>query len=137
MMKTYSTKASDIKREWHVIDAKGQILGQIATQAAQWLMGKHKPTFTPHIDAGDYAVVINTDSLKVSGAKADQKKYFHFSGFPGGLNETKYKILFKKDSRLVLRAALWGMIAKNKLRDQKIKRLKMFKNDKHPYSDKF
>lgn len=126
-----------INREWHLIDAKDQYVGRLATKIAKILMGKHKPTFTPHIDAGDYAVVINTDGLKVSGAKADQKSYFHFSGFPGGLSETKYKTLFKKDSGLVLHAALWGMIAKNKLRDQKIKRLKMFKGALHPYGDKF
>lgn len=126
-----------IDRDWYLIDAKDQYVGRIATKIAKILMGKHKPTFTPHIDAGDYVVVINTDGLKVSGDKADQKSYFHFSGFPGGLSETKYKTLFKKDSGLVLHAALWGMIAKNKLRDQKIKRLKMFKNDKHPYGDKF
>lgn len=129
-------KNDGIAREWYLFDAKDQYVGRLATKIAKILMGKHKPTFTPHIDAGDYAVVINTDGLKVSGAKADQKNYFHFSGFPGGLSETKYKTLFKKDSGLVLKAALWGMIAKNKLRDQKIKRLKMFKGDKHPYGDK-
>lgn len=126
-----------VKRDWYLIDAKDQYVGRLATKIAKILMGKHKATFTPHIDAGDYAVVINTDGLKISGNKADRKNYFHFSGFPGGLSETKYKTLFKKDSGLVLKAALWGMIAKNKLRDQKIKRLKMFKNDKHSYSDKF
>ncbi|MFH1048184.1 MAG: 50S ribosomal protein L13 [Patescibacteria group bacterium] len=125
------------RREWYLIDAKDQYVGRLATKIAKILMGKHKPDFTPHIDAGDYVVVINTDGLKISGSKADQKSYFHFSGFPGGLSETKYKNLFKKDSGLVLKAALWGMIAKNKLRDKKIIRLKMFKNDKHPYSDKF
>lgn len=128
---------TEIKRNWHLIDAKDQYVGRLATGIAKILMGKHKPSFAPHIDAGDYAVVINTDSLKVSGNKADQKIYFHFSGFPGGLSRTKYKDVFKKDSRLVLKAAIWGMIAKNKLRDQKIKRLKMFKSASHPYGDKF
>lgn len=126
-----------IDRDWYLIDAKDQYVGRLATKIAKILMGKHKATFTPHIDAGDYAVVINTDGLKVSGNKADQKNYFHFSGYPGGLSATKYKDLFKKDSGLVLHAALWGMIAKNKLRDQKIKRLKMFKGALHPYGDKF
>lgn len=124
-------------REWHLIDAKDQYVGRLATKIAKILMGKHKPTFIPHIDAGDYAVVINTGGLKVSGNKQDQKKYFHFSGYPGGLSETKYKNLFKKNSALVLKSAVWGMMAKNKLRDQKIKRLKMFKDAKHPYEDKF
>lgn len=126
-----------VAREWYLIDAKDQYVGRLATKIAKILMGKHKATFTPHIDAGDYVVVINTDGLKISGDKADQKSYFHFSGYPGGLSDTKYKTLFKKDSGLVLHAALWGMIAKNKLRDRKILRLKMFKNDKHPYGDKF
>lgn len=124
-------------RDWYLIDAKDQYVGRLATKIAKILMGKHKATFTPHIDAGDYVVVINTDNLKISGNKADQKGYFHFSGYPGGLSETKYKDKFKKDSGSVLQAALWGMIAKNKLRDRKILRLKMFKNDKHPYGDKF
>lgn len=126
-----------VNRDWYLFDAKDQYVGRLATKIAKILMGKHKATFTPHIDKGDYAVVINTDGLKVSGNKAEQKKYFHFSGFPGGLSETKYETLFKKDSGLILHAALWGMIAKNKLRDQKIKRLKMFKDGKHPYGDKF
>ncbi len=123
-------------RKWHLIDAKDQFVGRISTRIAKILMGKHKPSFTPHIDAGDYAVVINTDGLKISGDKQNQKKYYHFSGYPGGLSETKYKNLFKRDSALVLKSAVWGMMAKNKLRDQKIKRLKMFKGGKHPYEDK-
>lgn len=128
---------SEIKRDWHLIDASGQYVGRLATQIAKILAGKTKPTFTPHIDAGDYAVVINTNKLKISGNKAEQKIYFHFSGYPGGLSKIPYKDLFKKDSREVLRSAVWGMMAKNKLRDQKIKRLKLFKDDKHPYADKF
>lgn len=127
----------EIKRNWHLIDVDGQNVGRVATRIATVLMGKHKPTFVPHIDAGDYIVVINTDKIKISGNKAEQKTYFHFSGYPGGLSRTSYKDAFKKDSRWVLKTAVFGMMAKNKLRDQMIKRLKMFKNDKHPYGDKF
>ncbi len=124
-------------REWHLIDADGQYVGRLATRIATLLMGKNRPDFTPHIDMGAYVVVLNTDKLKISGAKADQKAYFHFSGYPGGLSKTLYKDLFKKDSGEVLRRAVWGMMAKNKLRDQKIKRLKLFKSEKHPYQNKF
>jgi len=133
--KTNSSK--EIPRQWHLFDAKDQYVGRLATGIARVLMGKNKPTFTPHIDGGDYAVVINTDGLKISGDKANQKMYFHFSGYPGGLSKTPYKEAFKKDSRWVLQTAIWGMMAKNKLRDLKIKRLKMFKNGKHPYENKF
>lgn len=138
-----SEKASSKNREkkaqrnWHLVDAQGQYVGRMATGIATILMGKNKPTFLPYIDAGDYVVVINTDGIKISGNKAEQKIYFHFSGYPGGLSRTPYKELFKRDSRKVLKAAVWGMMAKNKLRDQMIKRLKLFKNDKHPYADKF
>lgn len=127
----------EIKREWHLIDADGQYVGRLATRIAKILMGKNKADFTPHIDAGDFVVVTNTNKLKISGDKANQKMYFHFSGYPGGLSKTPYKDLFKRDSREVLRLAIMGMMAKNKLRDQKIKRLKMFKDEKHPYGDKF
>jgi large subunit ribosomal protein L13 len=127
----------EIKRNWHLIDVDGLYVGRVATRIATILMGKNKPTFVPHIDAGDYVVALNTDKIKISGNKTDQKMYFHFSGYPGGLSRTPYKEAFKKDSRWVLKTAVWGMMAKNKLRNQTIKRLKLFKNDKHPYADKF
>lgn len=125
------------ERSWHLIDASGQYVGRIATKIARLLMGKQKATYTPHIDFGDYVVVINTNGLKISGKKADQKIYFHFSGYPGGLSRTPYKDLFKKDSGQVLKNAVWGMLAKNKLRNKKIKRLKLFKDENQPYKDKF
>ena len=128
---------TEIKRNWHLIDASDQYVGRLATRVARILMGKHKADFTPHIDAGDFVVITNTDKLKISGDKANQKMYFHFSGYPGGLSKTSYKDLFKRDSGEVLRRAVMGMMSRNKLRDQKIKRLKLFKNEKHPYQDKF
>lgn len=137
MTKEKNNSPAGDKREWHLIDADGQYVGRIATRIAILLMGKNRPDFTPHIDMGAFVIVLNTNKLKISGAKADQKAYFHFSGYPGGLSKTLYKDLFKKDSREVLRRAVWGMMAKNKLRDQKIKRLKLFKGDKHSYQDKF
>lgn len=125
------------ERNWHLIDVSGQYVGRIATKIARLLMGKQKVAYTPHIDAGDYVVAINTDGLKISGKKADQKIYFRFSGYPGGLSRTLYKDLFKKDSGQVLKNAVWGMLAKNKLRDKKIKRLKLFRGGTHPHKDKF
>ncbi|MBU3964923.1 50S ribosomal protein L13 [Patescibacteria group bacterium] len=130
-------ETKETERNWHLIDASGQYVGRIATKIARLLMGKQKVAFTPHIDAGDYVVVINTNGLKISGKKADQKIYFHFSGYPGGLSRIPYKDLFKKDSGQVLKNAVWGMLAKNKLRDKKIKRLKLFRDEKQPYKDKF
>ena len=89
---------TEIKRNWHLIDASDQYVGRLATRVARILMGKHKADFTPHIDAGDFVVITNTDKLKISGDKANQKMYFHFSGYPGGLSKTSYKDLFKRDS---------------------------------------
>lgn len=136
---TKENERNPLRREasWHLIDVSGQYVGRIATKIARLLMGKQKVTYTPHIDAGDYVVAINTDGLKISGKKADQKIYFHFSGYPGGLSRTPYKDLFKKDSGQVLRNAVWGMLPKNKLRDKKIKRLKLFRGGTHPHKDKF
>jgi len=132
-----ASETKETERNWHLIDASGQYVGRIATKIARLLMGKQKVTYTPHIDAGDYVVVLNTDKLKISGKKADQKIYFHFSGYPGGLSKTPYKDLFKKDSGQVLKNAVWGMLPKNKLRDKKIKRLKLFRGGTHPHKDKF
>ncbi len=125
------------ERNWHLIDVSGQYVGRVATKIARLLMGKQKVDYTPYIDAGDYVVVVNTDKLKISGKKADQKIYFHFSGYPGGLSRIPYKDLFKRDSAQVLKNAVWGMLAKNKLREIKIKRLKLFRGGTHPYKDKF
>lgn len=114
----------------HIIDAKQKILGRLAVEAANLLRGKHKPTFRPYLDEGDIVTVINTDKIRFSGRKMKQKIYYHHSGYPGGLQETSLEKLMEKDSRQVVRRAVYGMLPKNKLRDRIIKKLKLFKGEK-------
>jgi len=135
-MKTRSIKKSEIKRNWHLIDAKGQILGRLATKIANLLMGKSKPYFVSHLDCGDYVVVINASQVKVSGRKAQQKKYYRYSGYPGGLKETTFFQQIVKDPRKIIGHAVAGMLPKNKLRDKRLVRLKIFAGEEHPYKDK-
>lgn len=114
----------------HTIDAKDKILGRIAAQAAVLLRGKHKPEFLPYLDKGDRVVVINTDKMRVSGKKMKEKIYYRHSGYPGGLKAETLEMVFKKDSRRVLRRAIYGMLPKNKLRDKMIKKLELYKEEK-------
>ena len=126
-MKTYSVKPAEIKREWHLIDASDKVLGRLATQAANLLMGKHKPIFSRHLDTGDFVVVINAAKVRVTGSKAKQKLYYRHSGYLGGLKETPLKKLFKEKPQEVLKKAVYGMLPKNKLRPKQIKRLRFGK----------
>ena len=135
-MKTYSTKKSEIKHHWHLVDAKGQVLGRIATQITPLLQGKNKPYFTNHLDCGDYVVVINSNQVEVTGRKAQQKIYHHHSNYPGGLKSISFEKQLAKDSRVIIRLAVKNMLPKNKLRQQRLKRLKIFKTDDHIYQDK-
>jgi len=136
-MKTYSPKAKEIKREWHLIDAKDKILGRLATQIAQLLMGKSKPYFTRHLDCGDYVVVINAKEVKVTGKKEKQKIYYRHSGYPGGLKETPLWMLREKHPERIIIHAVSGMLPKNKLRARVLTRLKVQAEEEHPYQDKF
>ena len=136
-MKTKATKASEIKRIWHLIDAQNQILGRLASQIALLLMGKNKPNFVNYLDGGDYVVVINAAQIKVTGRKAAQKLYRRHSGYPGGFKEISFEKQMEKDPRFVIRHAVAGMLPKNKLRDKRLARLKIFIDEKHPYDDKF
>jgi large subunit ribosomal protein L13 len=136
-MKTYATKQSDIKRSWHLIDAKDQVLGRLATRIAILLQGKNKPYFTAHLDCGDYVVVINSDQVALTGRKADQKIYYRHSGYPGGLKSVSFKQQLAKDSRKIIAQAVKNMLPKNKLRRQRQRRLKIFKTADHIYQDKF
>lgn len=136
-MKTKAIKKSEIKRSWHLVDAKDKILGRLATQIANFLMGKNKPYFVPHLDCGDYVVVINAKQVRVSGKKFSQKKYYRHSGYPGGFREITFGEQVVKDSRKVIYHAVSGMLAKNKLRDKRLARLKIFIDTKHPYEEKF
>ena len=132
-MKTYSPKAKDIEREWWVIDAAGKALGKIATQAASLLMGKHKPIYAPHIDTGDYVVVINAAKVKVTGKKAEQKIYYGHSGYPGGLKSQNFEQLFSKDPRRVIELAIKGMLPHNNLGRAMFKKLKVYPGNEHPH----
>jgi len=136
-MKTHSPKAKEIKREWHLIDAQDKILGRLATQIAQLLMGKNKPYFARHLDCGDYVVVINAKEVKVSGKKEKQKIYYHHSGYPGGLKETPLWMLREKHPERIIIHAVSGMLPKNKLRARMLERLKVQVGEEHPYEDKF
>ena len=125
-MKTYSQKSSEISREWWLIDASTLPLGKLAVVIADKLMGKSKVTYTPHIDNGDYVVVVNAKNLKVTGEKMTQKKYYRHSGFPGGLTELKLEEVIEKDPSVAIREAVKGMLPKNKLSADRLARLRIF-----------
>jgi large subunit ribosomal protein L13 len=133
MMKTCSTKAADIKREWHVIDASGQVLGRLATQAARLLMGKHKPMFTPNLDIGDYVIVVNADKVQVTGNKAKQKVYYRHSGYPGGLKSITLEKMMQTHPTRVIEHAVKGMLPHNRLGAKMLKKLKVYAGDAHPH----
>jgi len=132
-MKTYSTKASEIKREWHVFDASEQVLGKLATQVASLLMGKQKPIFCRHLDVGDYVVVINADKVRVTGNKAKQKFYYRHSGYPGGLKSISLEKMMQTHPTRVIEHAVKGMLPKNRLEASMMKRLRVFVGEEHPY----
>ncbi len=133
---THSTKTSEIKRDWHLIDAKDQILGRLATKIAGLLIGKSKPYYVTHLDVGDWVVVINARSVKVSGRKASQKQYFRHSGYPGGFRAVDYSEQMAKDPAKIIAHAVAGMLPKNKLKDERLSRLKIFAESEHPYGEK-
>lgn len=114
-MSSYIAKPETVEHKWYVIDADGVVLGRLASQVALMLRGKHKPTFTPHVDTGDYIIVVNTDKIAMTGRKLDQKIYYHHSGYPGGLKETKYRDLLANKSEFALKKAVRGMLPKGPL----------------------
>lgn len=130
-MKTYSAKPTEVTRKWHIIDASQAPLGRIATQVADLLTGKTKPQYTPHIDCGDYVIVINSDQLQVTGKKRDDKIYYHHTGFPGGIKQATLTEKLEKDSRDVVIKAVRGMISANKLRPGRLARLKVYTGSEH------
>ena len=133
-MKTYSQKSAEISREWWVIDASSMPLGKLAVVITDKLMGKSKVTYTPHIDNGDYVVVINAKNLVVTGAKMTDKKYYRHSGFPGGLTELKLEEVIEKDPSLAIREAVKGMLPKNKLAADRLARLRIFDGAEHAHT---
>ena len=136
-MKTYHPKGKDVKRDWHFVDARGKILGRMATQIATYLMGKHKPSYSRHLDMGDYVVVVNAGEVEVTGRKEKQKEYYSHSGYPGGFKITKFSKLKKEQPEKIIERAVFGMLPKNRLQSPRLRRLKVFAGDKHTYEDKF
>ncbi|HUC78633.1 MAG TPA: 50S ribosomal protein L13 [Candidatus Saccharimonadales bacterium] len=130
-MKTFSAKPTDVDRKWYVVDASDATLGRVSTFVAKLLLGKGKPSFTKHIDVGDYVIVINSDKLVVTGNKLEDKMYYKHSGFPGGLTSTKLKDKMAVDSTTVIKKSIRGMLPVNKLRDARLERLKIYKDDNH------
>ncbi len=133
-MSTVNLSAKDIKRSWHLIDAKGQILGRVATQVATLLRGKNKAQFVPHLDTGDYVVVTNSGQVKVSGKKQTQKMYARHSGYPGGLKIENFERLINRRPEEVVRHAVAGMLPKTKLGKRMIKKLHIYSGTNHPYT---
>jgi large subunit ribosomal protein L13 len=136
-MKTYTPKASEIKREWHLINADGQVLGRLATQLAVLLQGKNKPYYAPHLDCGDFVVVINAAKIKITGDKLDKKVYYRHSGYPGGFRQMTLKEKMAKNPSEVIEKAVFGMLPDNKLKTARLIRLKVYSGEHHEYSDKF
>jgi len=132
-MKTPSCSATEIKREWQVVDATGQVLGRLASQVAKLLMGKHKSIYTPHLDTGDYVIVLNAAKVKVTGKKGKQKIYYRHSGYPGGLRELSFQELFSKRPTRVIEIAVKGMLPKNRLGKAMFKKLKVYSGNEHPH----
>jgi large subunit ribosomal protein L13 len=133
MMKTYSVKAAEIERQWHVIDASGKILGKLATEAAKLLMGKNKPTFSRHLDTGDFVVIINAAKVRFTGKKAEQKLYHSHSGYPGGLKTVNLERMMATNPARVIEHAVKGMLPHNRLGAKMLKKLKVYAGEEHPH----
>ena len=133
MTRTFSPTPADIKREWIVIDATDVVLGRLASHAAAILRGKHKPTFAPHMDMGDFVIVVNAEKVALTGDKLTSKLMYRHSGYPGGLTATPVGQQLEKDARKVIEKAVWGMLPKNKLGRQMIKKLKVYAGPNHPH----
>jgi large subunit ribosomal protein L13 len=132
-MKTHSTKPSEIERDWYIVDAQGQTLGRLASEIAKILRGKHKPIYAPHLDTGDYVIVVNAEKVHVTGRKLDQKLYHHHSGYPGGLTSVTLREQLKKHPTRVIRAAVKGMLPHNRLGRATLRKLKVYAGDTHPH----
>jgi large subunit ribosomal protein L13 len=132
-MKTYSAKPGEVSREWYLVDAEGQTLGRLATQIADTLRGKRKPQFTPHVDTGDFVIVVNADKIAVTGNKLDQKMYHRHSGYPGGLKSRTLREQLDRRPTEVIRKAVRGMLPKNKLARRQIVKLKVYAGPEHPH----
>jgi large subunit ribosomal protein L13 len=133
-MGTFSAKPHEVTHDWFLVDATGKVLGRVASQIAHRLRGKHKPIYTPHVDTGDYIVVVNVEKLRVTGAKAEQKKYYRHSGYPGGIYETDFAELQRRFPARVLEKALKGMLPKGPLGYAMLRKLKIYRGGAHPHA---
>ena len=134
MTRTYSPKASEITHDWVVIDATDIVLGRLASHAAALLRGKHKPTFAPHLDSGDFVIIVNAEKVALTGSKRDEKLAYRHSGYPGGLTATKYSELLEKQPARTVEKAIRGMLPKNSLGRAQIKKLKVYAGAEHPHA---
>ena len=132
-MRTISAREQDVQRDWYVIDAQGQTLGRLASRVATLLRGKHKPIYTPHVDCGDYVIVVNAEKIHVTGQKMTQKKYYRHSGYPGGLKEVTLRDQLQKFPDRVIEKAVQGMLPKNRLGRRMFKKLKIYAGPTHPH----
>lgn len=132
-MKTYMPKAGEVERKWYVVDAKGKTLGRLASQVANILRGKHKPIFSPHVDTGDFVIIINAEEVRLTGKKKDQKMHRYHTGYPGGLKEIPYEKLLKEKPQKAVYEAVWGMIPHNRLGRKMVKKLKIYKGPEHKH----
>ena len=133
-MKSYMARPLEVERKWYVVDAEGQTLGRLATEIASILRGKNKPQYTPHVDTGDFVVVVNAEKVVVTGRKAEQKVYRRHSGYPGGLKETSYEQMMERRPTEILRRAVKGMMPKNRLARQQLRKLKIYAGPEHPHA---
>ena len=133
-MRTYSPKASEIQRSWYIVDAEGLTLGRMASEVAKVLRGKHKPTYTPHLDTGDHVIIVNADKVVLSSGKADKKQVYRHSGYPGGLRSRTYAELLGSSPEEAVRRTVRGMIPKNRLGRAQLKKLKVYAGPTHPHA---
>ncbi|GGK77783.1 50S ribosomal protein L13 [Sphaerisporangium melleum] len=133
-MRTFTPKATDVERQWYVIDATDVVLGRLATQVATLLRGKHKPIFAPHVDTGDFVIIINADKVALTGNKLEQKKAYRHSGYPGGLRSVSYSELLEKRPDRAVEKAVKGMLPKNSLGRKMVKKLKVYAGSEHPHT---
>jgi len=134
IMKTYSPKPAELNHEWYIIDATDYTLGRLATLAATHLLGKHKPQFSAHLDCGDNVVVINAAAVRVTGSKLTKKRYYHHSGYPGGIKDATLAEVLERNPALVIEHAVAGMLPKNRLADDRLRRLKVYPGAEHPHA---
>ena len=133
-MRTYTPKADEITRDWYVVDAEDLILGRMATEVARILRGKHKPTFAPHVDTGDHVIIVNADKVRLSGTKADRKVVYRHTGFPGGLRSHTYAEALDRKPEEAVRRTVRGMLPKNRLGRQMLRKLKVYAGPNHPHA---